>query len=104
MSAPAQQPAPAYVAPAPAPAPATVVAAPAPTPEVKREPAKAFSYTLPTDAGLQMMETKANSAPAQLVMDEPVKRGRARPPRATAPAEPMQMVETGGNAAPPNPQ
>ena len=99
MSAPAQQ-----SAPSPAPAPAPVVAAPAPAAEVKREPAKAFSYTLPTDAGLQMMETKANGAPAQLVMDEPVKRGRARPPRATAAAEPMQMVETGGNSAPSNPQ
>ncbi len=102
MSAPVTQPAPAYVAPAPspAPAPAPVVAAP----EVKREPVKAFSYTLPTDAGLQMMETKANGAPAQLVTDEPVKRGRARPPRAAVAAEPMQMVETGGNSAPSNPQ
>ena len=100
----APQAASAPVAPAPAPAPAPVVAAPAPAPEVKREPAKAFSYTLPTDAGLQMMETKASGAPAQLVVDEPVKRGRARPPRATAAAEPMQMVETGGNSTPSNPQ
>ncbi|MEO7253590.1 MAG: ribonuclease E/G, partial [Casimicrobium sp.] len=107
-AAPAPQFAPAYVAPVPAPAPmpapAPVVAAPAPAPEVKREPAKAFSYTLPTDAGLQMMETKASGAPAQLVVDEPVKRGRARPPRATAAAEPMQMVETGGTSTPANPQ
>ena len=105
-STPAVQPAPTYVAPAssPAPAPAPVVAAAAPAPEVKREPAKAFSYTLPADAGLQMMETKANGAPAPLVMDEPVKRGRARPPRSTAPAERMQMVETGGSSAPSNPQ
>ena len=51
-----------------------------------------------------MMETKANGAPAQLVVDEPVKRGRARPPRATAAAEPMQMVETGGTSTPSNPQ
>lgn len=104
-SAPAPQSAPAYVAPAPSPAPAVVVAAPAS--DVNREPAKAFSYTLPTDAGLQMMETKANGAPAQVVMDEPVKRGRARPPRATMAPEPMQMVETGaktGNeTAPSNP-
>ncbi len=102
--APVPQAAPAYVAPAPSPAPAPAPVVAAPAPEVKREPAKAFSYTLPTDAGLQMMETKANGAPAQLVTDEPVKRGRARPPRATAAAEPMQMVETGGNSAPPNPQ
>ena len=104
-SAPAPQSAPAYVAPAPSPAPAVVVAAPAS--DVNREPAKAFSYTLPTDAGLQMMETKANGAPAQVVMDEPIKRGRARPPRATMAPEPMQMVETGaktGNeTAPSNP-
>ena len=87
-------PAPQYVAPAPAP----VVAAPAPAPvapEPKREAPKPFTYALPSDAGLQLMETKSTSAPTAYVTDEPVKRGRARPPRAEAPAEPMQMVETG---------
>jgi ribonuclease E len=87
--------APQYVAPAPAP----VVAAPAPAPvappEPKREAPKPFTYALPSDAGLQLMETKTTSAPTAYVTDEPVKRGRARPPRAEAPAEPMQMVETG---------
>jgi hypothetical protein len=44
-----------------------------------------------------MMETKstANNA-AAAVSDEPVKRGRARPPRAKVAEEPMQIVETGG--------
>jgi len=87
--------APQYVAPAPAP----VVVAPAPAPvappEPKREAPKPFTYALPSDAGLQLMETKTTSAPTAYVTDEPVKRGRARPPRAEAPAEPMQMVETG---------
>jgi hypothetical protein len=41
------------------------------------------------------METKSNGAPTAYVTDEPVKRGRARPPRAEVAAEPMQMVETG---------
>ena len=100
VSAPA--PAPAYVpAPAPAPAPAPMVEAPAPAaPEFKRESPKPFTYALPSDAGLQLMETKS-AAPVAHVTDEPVKRGRARPPRAEAPAEPMQMVETGNSAAQP---
>jgi hypothetical protein len=62
-----------------------------------RIPAKPFTYALPADAGIQMMETKstANNA-AAAVSDEPVKRGRARPPRAKVAEEPMQIVETGG--------
>jgi ribonuclease E len=102
VSAPAreQAPAPAYVAP-PAPAPVAAPApTPAPAPEVKRDAPKPFTYALPTDAGLQLMETKA-TAPATYVTDEPVKRGRARPPRAEAPAEPMQMVETGNSGSQP---
>ena len=79
----------------PAPAPAPVVAAPVAPPEPKREAPKPFTYTLPSDAGLQLMETKSTAAAVAYVTDEPVKRGRARPPRAEAPAEPMQMVETG---------
>jgi hypothetical protein len=67
--------------------------------EVKREvreAAKPFTYTLPPDAGIQMMETKsAGVAPEAYVTDEPVKRGRARPARAQSADEPMQMVETG---------
>ncbi len=100
VSAPVREPAPApaYV---PAPVAAPVAApAPAPVPEVKREAPKPFTYALPTDAGLQLMETKS-SAPVAYVTDEPVKRGRARPPRAEAPAEPMQMVETGNSASQP---
>ncbi|MEQ1594828.1 MAG: Rne/Rng family ribonuclease [Casimicrobium sp.] len=93
--------APQYVAPAPqpTPAPAPAVAAPAPAPEPKREAPKPFTYALPTDAGLQLMETKSNGAATAYVTDEPVKRGRARPPRAEAAAEPMQMVETGKNGS-----
>jgi hypothetical protein len=70
--------------------------------EAKREAPKPFTYALPGDAGLQLMETKSSGAVTVYVTDEPVKRGRARPPRAQAPSEPMQMVET-GNAAPTQP-
>ena len=100
----APQPAPSYapapaVAVAPTPAPAV---APKPVPEVKREAPKPFTYALPGDAGLQMMETKSSGAPTAYVTDEPVKRGRSRPPRSQAAAEPMQMVETGKDATPPS--
>ncbi len=86
---------------APAPmAPAAQVAAPAApaataAPVAARESVKPFTYQLPGDAGLQMMETRSSGAPSPAVADEPVKRGRARPPRAEVAAEPMQMVETG---------
>lgn len=102
FDAPVSAPAPAYVpqaAPAPTIAPAP---APVPAPEVKRETPKPFTYALSGDAGLQMMETKASGAPTAYVTDEPVKRGRSRPPRSQAAAEPMQMVETGKDAAPPS--
>ena len=102
-SAPVREPAPAP-AHVPAPAVAAPAAAPAPVPEIKREAPKPFTYALPSDAGLQLMETKS-SAPVAYVADEPVKRGRARPPRAEVAAEPMQMVETGNSASqPPAPQ
>ena len=100
-SAPA--PAPAYAAPKPAPAPAVAAApAPAPAPEVKREAPKPFTYALPGDVGLQMMETKSSGTPTAYVTDEAVKRGRSRPPRSQVAAEPMQMVETGKDSAPPS--
>jgi len=81
-------------------APAAQVAAPAApaataAPVAARESVKPFTYQLPGDAGLQMMETRSSGAPSPAVADEPVKRGRARPPRAEVAAEPMQMVETG---------
>ncbi|MBC7709429.1 MAG: Rne/Rng family ribonuclease [Rhizobacter sp.] len=96
--APSYAPAPAVAAaPSPAPAPA-----PRPAPEVKREAPKPFTYALPGDAGLQMMETKSSGAPTAYVTDEPVKRGRSRPPRSQVAAEPMQMVETGKDATPPS--
>ena len=87
--------APQHVAPAPAPVVAMPAPAPVAPPEPKREAPKPFTYTLPSDAGLQLMETKSTTTAVAYVTDEPVKRGRARPPRAEAPAEPMQMVETG---------
>ncbi len=109
LDAPAAARAPAYM---PKPAPVSVPAAPAvaatpssaaaPAPEVKREAAKPFTYTLPGDVGLQMMETKSSGAPTVYVTDEPVKRGRSRPPRSQVAAEPMQMVETGKDSAPPS--
>ena len=105
FEAPVSTPAPAYVAAPPVPAAAPAVAAPAPVAEVKREAPKPFTYALPGDIGLQMMETKSSGADgsvAAYVTDEPVKRGRARPPRSPVAAEPMQMVET-GNSAPSQP-
>jgi ribonuclease E len=111
LDVPVGAPAAAYVAapkPTPAPAPvaaATPAATPAPAPVVKREAPKPFTYALSGDAGLQMMETKASGASgagAAYVTDEPVKRGRSRPPRSQAAAEPMQMVETGKDSAPPS--
>ena len=104
FDAPASAPAPAHVPkPAPASAPAVAAApAPAPAPEVKREAPKPFTYALPGDIGLQMMETKSSGTPTAYVTDEPVKRGRSRPPRSQVAAEPMQMVETGKDSAPPS--
>ena len=96
--------APSYT-PTPAPRPAvaaTPAPAPAPAPEVKREAPKPFTYALPGDVGLQMMETKSSGTPTAYVTDEPVKRGRSRPPRSQVAAEPMQMVETGKDSAPPS--
>ena len=115
-AAPATQTAMAFEAPASAPAPApastpsptpTPAAAPAvapvtaPTPEIKREAPKPFVYALSNDAGLQMMETKSNGTPVAYATDAPVKRGRARPARTPVAAEPMQMVETDKDSAPP---
>jgi ribonuclease E len=74
---------------------------PAPAAPTKREAPAPFTYALPGDAGLQMMETKSGSASVATVVDEPVKRGRSRPPRAQTVAEPMQMVETGKDSATP---
>ncbi|MBL8311718.1 MAG: Rne/Rng family ribonuclease [Burkholderiales bacterium] len=90
----AAQPGP-IVAPA---APAVAAHAPAP-----RETPKPFTYQLPSDVGLQMMETRGNGASGAPVNEEPVKRGRARPPRAEVASEPMQMVETGKPSAQPEP-
>jgi ribonuclease E len=70
-------------------------------PRAPREAAKPFTYTLPPDAGIQIMETKSTAtvtAPTAYATDEPVKRGRARPPRPQSAHEPMQMVETGGKS------
>ena len=108
FDAPASAPTQAY-SPKPVPVPAPSVTArpsPAPTPapaaELKRDAPRPFTYALSGDAGLQMMETKSNGAPTVYVTDEPVKRGRSRPPRSQAATEPMQMVETGKDAPPPS--
>jgi hypothetical protein len=93
----ANPPVPAHVA-----APVALPVSTAPAPEVKREAPKPFTYALPGDVGLQMMETKSSSAATAYVTDEPVKRGRTRPPRSQTAVEPMQMVET-GNAVPSQP-
>jgi ribonuclease E len=79
-------------------APAPVAAAPAPAaPPAPREPARRFTYALPSDAGIQMMET-SNAAPPTAQTTEPAPpRGRARPPKQTIADAPMQMVETSGD-------
>jgi ribonuclease E len=75
-------------------APTSPSPAPTPAPAREREPAKRFVYELPSDAGIQMMET-TSSAPIS-VAPEPVQpRGRPRPPKKTLEEAPMQMVETG---------
>jgi ribonuclease E len=74
------------------------VPAPAPAPVAPREPAKPFTYALPADSGIQMMETKSTAATAYVPEAPAAPRGRARPPRAQAAAEAMQMVETGGKS------
>ncbi len=89
----AQAPAHEYAAPAVSAAPS--VTAPAPAPVAPREPAKPFTYALPADSGIQMMETKSTAATAYVPEAPTAPRGRARPPRAQVAAEPMQMVETG---------
>ncbi len=65
----------------------------APAPVREREPAKRFVYELPSDAGIQMMET-TNAAPAEAVFEAPKPRGRPRPQRTVVEDAPMQMVET----------
>jgi ribonuclease E len=77
--------------------------APAAAPVREREPAKRFTYELPSDAGIQMMET-TSSAPVAHVPEAAQPRGRARPPRKTIEEAPMQMVETGGTQQPQAPQ
>jgi ribonuclease E len=91
-------PAPAREYAAPAVSAAPSVPAPAPAPVAPREPAKPFTYALPADSGIQMMETKSTTATAYVPEAPAAPRGRARPPRAQTAAEPMQMVETGGKS------
>ncbi len=75
-------------------APAPVAA---PAPAAPREPARRFTYALPSDAGIQMMET-SNAAPPAAQTAEPVApRGRPRPPKQIVADAPMQMVETAGD-------
>ncbi|MCX8098356.1 MAG: Rne/Rng family ribonuclease [Casimicrobiaceae bacterium] len=59
----------------------------------ERPPVQPFTFTLPPDAGVQVVETRF---PAELVLrDEPAPRlGRPRPPRPPVNEEPMQLVET----------
>ncbi len=73
---------------------APVAEAPSPVPVREREAAKRFVYELPSDAGIQMMET-TSSTPAAHTPEPAQPRGRARPPRKTIEEAPMQMVETG---------
>jgi ribonuclease E len=94
----AHTPAREYAAPAVSAPPSVPAPAPAPAPMAPREPAKPFTYALPADSGIQMMETKSTAATAYVPEAPAAPRGRARPPRAQAAAEPMQMVETGGKS------
>jgi ribonuclease E len=94
----AQAPAREYAAPAASAPPSVPAPAPAPAPMAPREPAKPFTYALPADSGIQMMETKSTAATAYVPEAPAAPRGRARPPRAQTAAEPMQMVETGGKS------
>lgn len=63
-------------------------------PKKARPPAPPISLALPPDSSLVLVETRhAASAPA--TEEAPVQRARrARPPRVSAPDEPLQIVET----------
>jgi ribonuclease E len=83
-------------------APAPVIAAseppaprPTPAPRPAATPAPTFNYTLPSESGLQMVETShaalVNEPPAAPPPSGPK---RVRPPRVKVADEPLQQVET----------
>jgi ribonuclease E len=74
--------------PAPVPMPAAAPRAPRPEPELPR-----VSLTLPSDSGLEMVETRVRSEEPVADMEAPKPR-RSRPPRAVVADEPLQMIET----------
>jgi hypothetical protein len=77
-----------------APAPAKTDAAPELPP---------VTLTLPTDSGLEMVETK-HHAPVEPEPEADAQRPRrVRPPRVNVAEEPLQMVETRHDGAPPAP-
>lgn len=88
-------------------APAPVVAR---APAQHREPPRvervapvepAVPYTLPTDSGLEMVETHRMNAAPQMVDEVEVQRPkRVRPPRAAVADEPLEFVETRKDAPP----
>jgi ribonuclease E len=51
------------------------------------------SYPLPSDSGLEMIETRVRSAEPLAEIDAPRPK-RTRPPRVVVADEPLQMVET----------
>ncbi|MDE2003580.1 MAG: Rne/Rng family ribonuclease [Betaproteobacteria bacterium] len=63
-------------------------------PKKTQAPAPAISLALPPDSSLVLVETR-HSAPAPILDEAPVQRvRRVRPPRVSAPDEPLQIVET----------
>ncbi len=63
-------------------------------PKKARPPAPPISLALPPDSSLVLVETR-HAAPAPATEEAPVQRARrARPPRVSAPDEPLQIVET----------
>jgi ribonuclease E len=69
--------------------------APAPAaPPAPREQPRRFTYALPSDAGIQLMETSNAAAPAPQTAEPTTPRGRPRPPKQVVADAPMQMVET----------
>jgi hypothetical protein len=76
------------------PAVASMPAATPPEPRPRNQPELPHvSLSLPSDSGLEMIETRARSAEPVAEIDTPRPK-RTRPPRVVVADEPLQMVET----------
>lgn len=72
----------------------------APAPSAQPEPPP-FTYTLPPETGLELVETRHSAPAPEPEPEQPVGSRRVRPPRPQSPDEPLQMVETRPGESPP---